>query len=120
MHFVSDLCGIYMLGVGKSCLLYGVHAVCMLHVCMWVFVWCLHAQMLPVCICCMMYVCVVRVYRLCRFVYLVHVYHVHIVYVVCALSCEPHDQHVCAVAESRTLLGQSRHHAIPKSPGQNF
>lgn len=34
MYFVSDLCGIYMPGVDRSCLLYGVHAVCMLRMCM--------------------------------------------------------------------------------------
>lgn len=34
MYFVSDMCGIYMPGVDRSCLLYGVHAVCMLHTCM--------------------------------------------------------------------------------------
>lgn len=39
--FVSDLCCIYMLGVSKSHLLYGVHAVRMLYVCMWVFC-CIH------------------------------------------------------------------------------
>lgn len=27
MHFVSDLCGLYMPDVDRSCLLYGVHAV---------------------------------------------------------------------------------------------
>lgn len=53
-------------------------------------------------------------------VYLVRVYYLHIVCIVCALSYEPQALYVCAVAESRTLLVQSRHHSTPKSPEQNF
>lgn len=31
---MSDLCGICMPGVDRSCLLYGMNAVCTLHMCM--------------------------------------------------------------------------------------
>lgn len=53
-------------------------------------------------------------------VYLVHAYYLHIVCIMCVLSYEPQALYVCAVAESRTLLDQSRHHSTPKSPEQNF
>lgn len=51
--FVSDLCCIYMLGVSKSHLLYGVRAVRMLYVCMWVFV------LYTSCVVCMLRCCLV-------------------------------------------------------------
>lgn len=104
---MSDLCCIYTLGVSKSHLLYGVHAVCMLYVCMWVFV--LYTSCV-VCMlrCCLMYNAVwcTRVYGLCGCVhtvgcvYLACVYYLHIVCIVCALSYEPRALYVCAVAES--------------------
>lgn len=131
MHFVSDLCGINMLGVSKSCLLYGEHAVCLLYVCMWVFMSCasyvvsacsgvafVYNAVCCACVCsiCVWFVCICTLWNVCT-------WYMCTMCIQCALCvlCLMSSVCVCTVAvESIILLGQSRHHPIPKSPEQKF